>query len=73
MKNQVSDDRWDKNLPESLPEPALRALTGIGIERVEQLAEKTEAELLELHGVGPQAIELLRKALAEQGLSYKQE
>lgn len=73
MKNKMPGEHPENDLPESLPEPAQRALTGIGIERVEQLAGKTEAELLDLDGVDPQAIDLLRHALAQRGLSFKQE
>ena len=36
-----------------------------------QLATCTEAELLKLHGVGPNALAKLRSALAERGLSFK--
>ena len=30
----------------------------------------SKADLLKLHGMGPKAIELLRQALAERGLSF---
>ena len=73
MKNKMPGEHPENNLPESLPEPAQRAFAGIGITRLEQLTEKTESEILDLHGVGPKSIELLRHALAQRGLSFKQE
>jgi hypothetical protein len=47
--------------------PATRALTLQGITTLAQVAEHTEAELLDLHGVGPKAIRILREALAVTG------
>jgi hypothetical protein len=47
--------------------PATRALTLQGITTLAQVAEHTEAELLDLHGVGPKAIRILREALAAAG------
>lgn len=53
-----------------LAAPARRALSGAGYTRLEQLARVSEAELKKLHGMGPNAIEQLRRALAERGLSF---
>ncbi|WP_235941390.1 helix-hairpin-helix domain-containing protein [Paenibacillus puerhi] len=50
--------------------PALRAFTQAGYLRLEQFTRLTEAELLKLHGVGPKAIELIRRALAAKGQSF---
>ncbi|MBO0839718.1 MAG: DNA-binding protein [Sciscionella sp.] len=50
--------------------PASRALASIGVTRLDQLTEVTEAELLRLHGMGPKAIKLLRDALAAHGLNF---
>ncbi|WP_067816374.1 DNA-binding protein [Nocardia inohanensis] len=55
-------------LPRGIGAPATRALTGAGYTRLEQLAGVPEAALLELHGVGPKAIRILREELAAQGL-----
>ena len=51
--------------------PATRALNSIGVTTVEQLARYTEAEILELHGVGPRAIRILAPVMAELGVSFK--
>ncbi|MGI5153982.1 DNA-binding protein [Microbispora sp. CA-102843] len=51
--------------------PATRALAGAGYTRLEHLAQATEAELLALHGMGPKAMSVLRQALEERGLSFR--
>lgn len=48
--------------------PATRALAGVGITTLEQVAATTEDELAALHGVGPVALARLAEALAEHGL-----
>ncbi len=53
-----------------LAAPARRALEQAGYTRLEQFGEVTEAELLELHGIGPTAIVALQRALEENGLSF---
>ena len=51
--------------------PAMRALEAAGYFRLEQLTKVTEAELGQLHGMGPNALGKLRQALAEHGLSFR--
>jgi DNA-directed RNA polymerase alpha subunit len=51
--------------------PATRALAAAGITRLDQVADRTEAELLALHGFGPRALRLLVEALAERGLELR--
>ena len=63
-KNRSSD------LPEKLGAPAERALAGAGIKNLKQLTKFSEAEIKQLHGVGPNAIGKLRQALDENGLSF---
>lgn len=58
------------DFPKGLAQPALRALAGAGCERLEQVAAFSEAELKQMHGIGPKAIGQLRSALAENGLSF---
>jgi DNA-directed RNA polymerase alpha subunit len=53
-----------------LAAPARRALAGAGYTRLEDLTQVTEAEVKKLHGMGPNAVEALRNALAERGLSF---
>jgi len=54
-------------------QPAQRALRGAGIETLEQLAHNTEKDLLDLHGFGPKALDILKQRLEECGLVLKKE
>jgi hypothetical protein len=65
---QTKQDESD--FPAGLSQPALRALAGAGYVRLEQLAKVREADVLRLHGMGPTGINLLRRALADKGLSF---
>ncbi len=60
-------------LPKSIGKPATRALLLAGITTLSQVAERSEEELLALHGVGPRAIGLLRKALEAKGKGFGEE
>ncbi len=60
----------DSDFPAGLSAPARRAIEGAGIVRMEQLTTRTEAEVKKLHGMGPNAMEKIRRALAAQGLSF---
>jgi DNA-directed RNA polymerase alpha subunit len=51
--------------------PARRALEREGIHSLEQLVQKTEKELLSLHGVGPNAFKKLKQVVEENGMSFK--
>ena len=57
------------DLPAGLAAPARRALASVGLSRLEQLTAWGENELKNLHGIGPRAVEQLRRALQEHGLS----
>ena len=54
-----------------LAAPARRALTGAGLDTLAKLAKKTEIEVRELHGMGPNAISTLRAALNREGLKFR--
>lgn len=62
-------DQQNSDFPK-ISNPALRALNGAGYIRLEQLTQISEAELLKLHGMGPNALGKLREALAARGLSF---
>jgi uncharacterized protein YdhG (YjbR/CyaY superfamily) len=51
--------------------PAMRALEAAGYTHLEQLTKVSEAQLGQLHGMGPKALGILREALKENGLSFK--
>jgi DNA repair protein RadC len=66
-KNQSTTD-----LPiDKLAAPAQRALMNAGIQNLRQLAKFSEAEIKELHGIGPNALTQLKQALKVNGLSFK--
>jgi hypothetical protein len=58
------------DLPAGLSNPAQRALASAGIVRLEQLTEFSEAQIKQLHGIGPKALSQLRSALQAKGLSF---
>ncbi|MBI3174415.1 MAG: DNA-binding protein [Chloroflexi bacterium] len=53
-----------------LAAPAQRALSNAGIHSLAQLTKCSEADVKKLHGIGPNALEALRRALTENGLSF---
>lgn len=61
---------FQSDFPEKLGAPALRALLNAGIKNMKDLTKYTEAEILDLHGMGPKALEKLKSALEEQGLAF---
>ncbi|PPK92593.1 hypothetical protein CLV92_11322 [Kineococcus xinjiangensis] len=58
-------------LPARIGRPALRALAAAGVTSLPGLARLREADLLQMHGVGPRALSLLREALAREGLALR--
>lgn len=54
-----------------LSAPAQRALMGLGIETLEDLAKFSEAELLKQHGFGKASLPKLRARLEDAGLTFK--
>ena len=63
----------ESDLPAELAAPARRALAGAGYTRLAQLSQVSEAELKQLHGIGPNALATLRRALASKGLAFAPE
>jgi hypothetical protein len=68
MKNTMAQQKSD--LPIELARPAQRALYEAGYLRLEQLTKVSETEIKQLHGIGPNTIKTLRRALAAKGLSF---
>ncbi|HCJ33281.1 MAG TPA: DNA-binding protein [Ktedonobacter sp.] len=60
----------ESDLPSGLSAPARRALVGAGYVRLEQLTRISEAEIKQLHGIGPNALKQIRHALEARGLSF---
>ncbi len=65
MTNQPTSD-----LPK-LSAPARRALARAGYTTLEQLTRVKESDLAKLHGMGPKAIEALRRSHHQRGLSFR--
>jgi helix-hairpin-helix protein len=53
--------------PKGVAKPAIRALAAAGFTTLDQLANASEKQLAALHGMGPKALEILRRALEERG------
>lgn len=68
-----SSQKQQSDLPPKLGVPAERALAGAGIKSLKYLTRFSESRIKMLHGVGPNAIDKLRQALAEKGLLFKDE
>ena len=67
-KNEHQEPESD--LPAGLAKPAQRALAGAGYVRLEQLAKLRQADIMRLHGMGPKALDQIRRALAAKGLAF---
>lgn len=57
-------------LPQSIGRPAARALHQHAIYSLEELSNKTLAEVSAYHGVGPKAIKILTEALHTHQLAF---
>ncbi len=70
MEKARHDLREKDDLPPGLAKPARRALTRAGYSRLDQFTKLSEEEVLQLHGMGPKALDQIRRALAAKGLSF---
>ena len=70
MQKERHELRENNDLPPGLAKPAQRALTRAGYSRLEQFTKLSEAEVLRLHGMGPKAVDQIRRALAASGQSF---
>ncbi len=64
-----SNRQPESDLPR-LAQPAQRALAAAHIRRLEQLTQVSEAEVKQWHGIGPNAIDQLRRALRAKGMAF---
>ena len=76
MSSDEEELTWRKSetknddLPPGLAKPARRALARAGYSRLEQFTKLSEEEILQLHGMGPKALDQIRRALATKDLSF---
>jgi predicted flap endonuclease-1-like 5' DNA nuclease len=61
----------ESELPTTIGKVARRELAANGITRYVQLAERSERDLLAIHGVGPKAIRILRAELESRGMGFR--
>lgn len=54
-----------------LSRPARGALEHEGIVTLRKLSTFTEREILAIHGIGPKSMPVLRQALSEAGLAFR--
>ncbi len=69
----LQNNEPENDLPTGLAKPAQRALAGAGYTRLEQFTRISEDDVLKLHGMGPKALDQLRRALAARGQSFADE
>ena len=67
MKDQ--SNKQESDLPK-LAQPAQRALAAAGIQNLKDLTRFSEAEIKKLHGIGPNALNALRRAMHANGFSF---
>ena len=65
--DQISD------APSGLAAPARRALAEAGFERWSEAAAVSEAEIAGMHGMGKNALVLVREALKARGLAFAED
>ena len=70
MEKERDDLRENDDLPPGLAKPARWALARAGYSRLEQSTKLSEEEVLQLHGMGPKALDQIRRSLAAKGLSF---
>jgi predicted Fe-Mo cluster-binding NifX family protein len=61
--------KTEPDLPK-LAAPAMRALAGAGLISLAELSRAGEAEVMALHGMGPNAMKTIKAAMKAKGLSF---
>jgi hypothetical protein len=56
-----------------LSAPAVRALEGAGLTTLTKVSKISEKKILELHGVGPGIIKILKRSLKAEALEFKKD
>lgn len=71
--SNTPDVRPVGDLPNSMGKTAPRELQNAGIGSLQKASEHTEKELLDIHGVGPKAIRIMKEAMTDKGLHFREE
>lgn len=64
-------DAIKANFPSGIGRPALRTLVAAGFTSMERMADASEREIADLHGMGPKALGILRTELQRMGLKFR--
>jgi DNA-directed RNA polymerase alpha subunit len=59
------------NLFDKLAKPAQRALANAGIKTLEQLSQLTEAEFMQLHGIGKNTLQTIKADMAKYKIHFQ--
>jgi DNA-directed RNA polymerase alpha subunit len=59
------------HLFDKLAKPAQRALANAGIKTLEQLSQLTEAEFMQLHGIGKNALQTIKIEMVKYQIHFK--
>ena len=57
-------------LLQKLAKPAQRAVQNEGITTIEQLSKYSEKEFSELHGIGKNAMNIIKRIMSENGIAF---
>jgi predicted RecB family nuclease len=66
----AAQDKPETGFLSLLSAPARGALEHAGIFTLTELSQRSEREILKLHGMGPKSLPVLRKALQDAGMSF---
>jgi hypothetical protein len=66
----ASEDKPESGFLSLLSAPARGALVHAAISTLTELSKHSEQEILNLHGVGPKTLPILRQALRDAGLAF---
>lgn len=66
----MTTSKQEYTLPK-LAAPAARALNGAGLTSLASLSRVREADVAALHGMGPNAMGILKAALKQAGLAFR--
>ena len=70
MRVRIAARKPEPGFLAGLAAPARRALEGAGLTTLVKLAKKSEAQVSELHGMGPNAMAKLRVSLKKSCLGF---
>jgi DNA-directed RNA polymerase alpha subunit len=59
------------HLFDKLAKPAQRALANAGIKTLEQLSQLTEAEFMQLHGIGKNTLQTIKADMAKYQIYFQ--